>query len=322
MKKANLQILIKILVSFFFLFLLLRKIDINSSIEALRKCELPLAITAIAILVSTSLALALRLFILLRSQSESDKINYPNILKLTMVGLFFNNFLPTGAGGDIAKAFFLVKGEEKKLLIGSSVLIDRFLGALTVISMGAVSSWMIPGIPSRYRIFLSAALVFLFGIIFFFTNRKAAGILYSGSKKLLPGNFREKLKTFYFTFSSYFSAKKAISAALGVSLLTQIVSIIANCLLSLSLPGNTGAGLWSFFTYIPLIWTATLIPSLGGLGVREFTYVYFFSPYMGEGNSAALSILVLLGIVIQSVIGGILLLFLKMPSAVKKNAPC
>ncbi|MCK9267038.1 hypothetical protein M0P98_09280, partial [bacterium] len=68
-----------------------------------------------------------------------------------------------------------------------------------------------------------------------------------------------------------------------------------------------------FFTYIPLIWTSTMIPSLGGLGVREFTYVYFFSNYLGKENSGALSILILLGILIQSIIGGIILLFLRAP---------
>jgi len=314
MKKGNLQLLIKAFISVGFLYLLIKKIDINSSLKALGNCYFPLALPAIVIMVSTALALALRLFILLTSQCGSDRITYPNILKLTMVGIFFNNFLPTGAGGDIAKVFFLVQGEEKKLLLGSSVLIDRFLGALTVISMGCVSSWLTEGIPLRHKVFLSALLIFLLVVTFFFTSRKTARIFYMGTRKILPAKTMEKLKILYLSFSSYFSAKRAIFCALIVSFLTQTVSIVANSIFGFSLVGSGGPNLRLFFTYISLIWTASVIPSLGGLGVREFTYVYFFSPYMGKDNAAALAILVFLCILIQSVIGGIILLFLHVPS--------
>lgn len=310
--KKQLPLLTKGFISAVFLFLLFSRIDAGSSMEALKNSRLPFAVPALAILVMLLFPLALRLFLLLKINSTGG-LKYLNILKLTAVGIFFNNFLPTGAGGDIAKAFFLVRGEEKKLLIGSSVLVDRFLGALTVISMGAFSAWINAGIPAKHRFLLSALLFLLLSAIFFFTNKKAAFIFYSAFGRFMSPGLKIKLQVVYRTFYAYFSLKRTILYALGISFLMQIIAIAANYLIGVSLAEGKPVGLSVFFTYIPLIWTATLIPSLGGLGVREFTYMYFFSGRMGEEQAVALSILVLLSIAVQSVIGGITLLCLKMP---------
>ena len=51
-----------------------------------------------------------------------------------------------------------------------------------------------------------------------------------------------------------------------------------------------------------------MIPSLGGLGVREFSYLYFFAAYIGRENAIALSLINLSLIMIQSLTGGIVFL--------------
>ncbi|MCK9266920.1 flippase-like domain-containing protein, partial [bacterium] len=237
MKKADLQIIIKILVSIIFLFLLFIKIDIQNSLKVLNNCHKPLAFTALIITISTAFLLALRLFILIKKQIGSEKVNYFNIFKLTMVGIFFNNFLPTGAGGDIAKAFFLVKEEQNKLLVGSSVLIDRFLGALTVIFMGTVSAWLTPELPTKYKVFLLSILLLLFSFILLFTNRNIANFFKFLLKNRLPVNLKNKLQTIYLVFSSYFLAKKSIALAILISIITQTISIIGNYLMGVSLVG-------------------------------------------------------------------------------------
>jgi len=71
------------------------------------------------------------------------------------------------------------------------------------------------------------------------------------------------------------------------------------------------AGPGLFFLYIPLIWASSLIPSIGGLGVREFSYVFFFTPSLGRQKAVALSLLVLTSIVLQSCAGAIVFLFFR-----------
>jgi glycosyltransferase 2 family protein len=317
--KKNLQILIKILVSLTFLFLVFRKINIKTFLDIIKGCYLPIASTAVVITVLLSFLLALRWFILLKSQTKHSKIRYFNLWKLTMVGILFNNFLPTGAGGDIAKVFYLIKGEEKKLLLGSSVLIDRFIGALTVITMGAIAVLFTPQITLKIKYLIFILLTFLVFTLIFFSNKRLASIPYSALKRFIPRRLKNNLENIYGVLNKYLATGKYFLLAMGLSFLLQSISIFTNYLMSISLlwKGMNIPGINLFFIYIPLIWTATIIPSLGGLGIREWSYVYFFKDILGREKAFALSILFLLTIVLQSVIGAVIMLFLKVPSEKK-----
>lgn len=322
MGKKNSQLLLKTAVSFGFLYLVLKNVDFGLLYKTLRNCRLPVALLAILIAVLLSFPLTMRWLVLLKSQSSSGKLRFMNLWKLTMVGMLFNNFLPTGAGGDIAKVFYLVKGEENKLVLGSSVLVDRFIGALTVMTMGLVAGLLTPDIPVRTKYFLTFLIALLFFIFLFFLNRNIASFFYAGTGRFIPARMKETLKNTYRVFNGYFSAKKSISSALVLSFLLQSVAIFNNYIMSVSLlKGQPVPALNLFYIYIPLIWTSTMIPSLGGLGIREFTYVYFFSGQMGKENAFALSVLFLITIVVQSVMGAVILFFLRVPSGKNPDNP-
>lgn len=321
--KRHLQLVIKSLISMGFLYLVLKNVDFHLLFETLQNCRLPVAFAAILIAILLSFPLTIRWLILLKSQSMSGKLQFMNLWKLTMVGMLFNNFLPTGSGGDIAKVFYLVKGEENKLTLGSSVLVDRFLGAVTVITMGVIAGLVTPDIPVQTKYLLILFFVLLFLVFLFFSNKKLASFFYAGPRRILPARIKETLKNTYDVFNRYFSTRKSITYALLISFFLQSISIFNNYIMSISLlKEQTVPNIRLFFIYVPLIWTSTIIPSLGGLGVREFTYVYFFSEYMGKENAFALSVLFLLTIIVQSVIGAIILLFLKYPSTTQQDNPC
>ena len=313
MNKKTLQLLLRVIVSATFLFLVFRKIDFRMLYVTVRGCYLPLAVVSIAIAVLLSFLLSARWLVLLKGQTNSGRIRFLSIWKLTMIGQFFNNFLPTGAGGDIAKVFYLVRGEENKLLLGSSVLIDRFIGALTVITMGVLAALFTATIPLGIRYLLSLILLFLLFILVFFSNRKIASPLYSGVRRIFPGRMKETMENTYNVFNRYFSARRWLLAALGLSFLLQSISIFTNYLMTMSLLWGKSSmpGINLFFIYIPLIWASTMVPSLGGLGIREFTYVYFFSGAMGKENAFALSAMFLISVLIQSIIGAFIMLLLK-----------
>lgn len=307
------KLLLKVLITLFFLYLIFRIVDFSVLSSVLKGCYIPLAALSLLIAVLLSFPLTFRWYLLIKGQIKSDKIVYINLWKLNMVGMLFNNFLPTGAGGDIAKAFYLVRGKENKLLLGSSVLVDRFIGAVTVITMGLVAGLLAPDIPLKVKYLLSFLIFFLLFVFLFFSNRPFAMFFYSKVEGYLPERVNETLKNTYSAFNSYFSARRWLFYVLIVSFFLQSISIFNTYLMSYALLWNhlDVPPLRTFFIYIPLIWTATLIPSIGGLGIREFTYVYFFTASMGKENAFALSILFLLSVIIQSVIGAVIFFFLK-----------
>jgi glycosyltransferase 2 family protein len=60
-----------------------------------------------------------------------------------IVGVFFNNFLPSTMGGDWAKVYYLGR-QEGYLRVGASILIDRLIGLFLLAAMAAVLLWNVP----------------------------------------------------------------------------------------------------------------------------------------------------------------------------------
>jgi glycosyltransferase 2 family protein len=51
-----------------------------------------------------------------------------NAIRLGLVGFFFNSILPGSVGGDLVKAIFIAKEQERKTVAVATVLIDRAIG--------------------------------------------------------------------------------------------------------------------------------------------------------------------------------------------------
>ncbi len=57
-------------------------------------------------------------------------------LKLSLIGTFFNTFMPGAVGGDLIKTYYIYaeeKEKKSKILASFSVLLDRIIGLLTLI---------------------------------------------------------------------------------------------------------------------------------------------------------------------------------------------
>jgi uncharacterized protein (TIRG00374 family) len=64
-----------------------------------------------------------------------------------------------------------------------------------------------------------------------------------------------------------------------------------------------------FFVFIPLIQIVSLLPSLGGLGIREGAFVYFFKEFVQPEYALAISILYLAPMIFSSFFGGVIYMF-------------
>ena len=76
--------------------------------------------------------------ILLRIQGIS--ISWLRAGAIVMIGLFFNQFLPGGVGGDAMRLYFIFKQAPGKKIGGTlSVVMDRLFGLLTILFLAGVS---------------------------------------------------------------------------------------------------------------------------------------------------------------------------------------
>src|SRR5207248_7340478 len=77
---------------------------------------------------------AFRWQILLRVQKI--RISFPRIAGLFFIGMFYNQFLPGGTGGDIIKSYLLLKETpDKKAGALLAVVFDRLIGLVALVAI-------------------------------------------------------------------------------------------------------------------------------------------------------------------------------------------
>ncbi len=131
--KNGLSYLIKFSISFLFLALLFWFLrgDLGGIIQTIKITNIKLFAGAVVLYILTVIIASYRLKKLLKVQGIY--LSLVDATLLNFVGFFFNNFMPTAVGGDIAKAYFTAKRSQKKLGSITSVLADRLFGLYSLI---------------------------------------------------------------------------------------------------------------------------------------------------------------------------------------------
>src|SRR5205814_2994101 len=89
---------------------------------------------AILAYVMVEIAAAIRWQILLRVQKI--RLNLPRLSGLFLIGMFYNQFLPGGTGGDIIKSYLLLKETpEHKAGALLAVVFDRLIGLVALVAI-------------------------------------------------------------------------------------------------------------------------------------------------------------------------------------------
>ncbi|HXA09944.1 MAG TPA: lysylphosphatidylglycerol synthase transmembrane domain-containing protein, partial [Chthoniobacterales bacterium] len=101
---------------------------------ALRMADYRWVVAALAAYFLVEFAAAVRWWILLRVQRIH--LSMPRVSGLFLIGMFYNQFLPGGTGGDIMKSYLLLKetpGKATGALL--AVVFDRMVGLVALISI-------------------------------------------------------------------------------------------------------------------------------------------------------------------------------------------
>jgi hypothetical protein len=246
--------------------------------------------------------LALRWWLLLRG--HGFPVPYRRVFFVTYAGIFFNNLLPGGVGGDLTKAVLAAEGEDRKAAVVGTVLLDRVIGLVVMIFLGAAClAPYAAGFRDRRVVFLvyGMAGAVVVGYLLYFNPLL---------RKVLPGRlpFRSTLGQLDGVFRSARERRGLMAATAALSLVSQGGSILVIYGLARAL-GLSDVPLWQFFVFEPIIFIVTALPiSVGGWGVQEGAYALLFGAVggMDENAAGALSVLVKLSMLLVSVPGGVL----------------
>src|SRR5260370_28730868 len=100
--------------------------------EAIRNAEYRWVGMGILAYVVVEIAAVFRWHVLLKVQKI--RLTLPRLTGLFFIGMFYNQFLPGGTGGDIIKSYYLLKETpDKKACALLAVVFDLFIGLFTLV---------------------------------------------------------------------------------------------------------------------------------------------------------------------------------------------
>lgn len=235
------------------------------------------------------------------------------LVRWYFIGSLFNTVLPTGFGGDAVKTVALGRYAGRPGVVLGSVLLDRFSGMAMQMPIGIMALLLAPGAASPAVGWL---LGLLFGacalIVLLMARRDWALAL----QRRFPAVARVKAGQILLDAIPTYGLRPLL-ASFGVSLIFNALLIGLNICLGLAV----GAAIpWRYYLiFVPLISVSLVLPSFGGLGVREFSYMALFTQVgVTPAAAAAMGLLFYAVTMGGALVGGILYLT---PAAWWKPAP-
>jgi uncharacterized membrane protein YbhN (UPF0104 family) len=192
------------------------------------------------------------------------------------------------------------------------VLVDRFLGLLTLMLMAAVGVLVAPRlteqVPALYAWVLGGALGMGFIAWLLFGRSPRAAALLAALRSRLPERWRPRFDQAAGALLAFRGRWPVLAKALGYSLVLQTAVVANGCLLARAL--HVPIPLPYFFLIVPLAVFVMMIPvSINAIGVRENVWAFFFTSF-GVANAAAAGVAVAwldYGLVLlQAIVGGVL----------------
>ena len=281
---------------------------------ALRTADYRWIIVALATYLVVELAAAVRWHILLKVQSIY--LSAPRVAGLFLIGMFYNQFLPGGTGGDIMKSYLLLKetpGKATGALL--AVVFDRIVGLVALISItGALVAlryrWLSQTPETRNLVWV-LLLVLGSAVLMLLTSFAISGWHLAHK---LPHRFpgREKLIELSAAYHLYAHHWRATLFAFGASVVAHLSTFAT--FLCVAYAFRAPVAVIDFFAIMPIERTISSLPiSFAGVGLREKIFQIMLHGLCGVPEAVAVLIgsMSFLVILASCAPGGIVYFFYK-----------
>ncbi|MDX9833876.1 MAG: lysylphosphatidylglycerol synthase transmembrane domain-containing protein [Desulfobulbus sp.] len=304
----HLLLVLKLLVSGGLLTLLYWQTPLVEIGAVFRECNWILLGVIFAILLVNTTLSALKWRILLLS--DAIDVSLRKLVVSYLIGGFFNIFLPSNIGGDSYRIVDVMKKSREGARSAASVLADRLTGFIALVSLSLVSSVFVSLRLDRPGLILLplVALSLLLLILFMLWQRTWVRSLLRLTRLDRFAPVVRITEKFFIAFARYGADWQVVVQVMIISLLFQLLLILAVYLMALALHAPVS---WLYFVaFVPLITLMEAVPvSIYGIGIRDMGYVFFFGMAgMNDIQTRSLALLFLAVTFVYSLIGGLLYL--------------
>ncbi len=220
-----------------------------------------------------------------------------------LVGIFFNNFLPTSVGGDVARGLLAGRTFGSSRVMAGSIFFERLTGLLGLVLFGLAGIAMVP--PGRVTIVELGAMLAALGGIMVVLIVLCTGLMSNRSIPILPDSMTARLHPLVQESRLFWDKAKTVVVVILTTVAFLIVSILAY--FSAAQVINSSATLLSLVVVVPLVTLLTMVPvSINGLGIREGGFVLLLGRFGVAAEEALIISLIIYFIsLLLSICGGV-----------------
>jgi len=237
------------------------------------------------------LAAGVRWWILLKVQQIH--LSIPRVSGLFLIGMFYNQFLPGGTGGDIMKSYLLLKetpGKATGALL--AVVFDRMVGLVALIGITATLIALrydfLTQLPETRALVRGLLAVLGSAVLMLLTSFVVSGFdLAHQLPQRFPG--REKLIELSAAYHLYARHWRATIVALGASIVAHLSTFAT--FLFVAYAFHAEVAVLDFFAIMPVERTISSLPiSVAGVGLREKIFLIMLHGLCGVPEAVAVLI--------------------------------
>ena len=229
---------------------------------------------------------ALRLPVLLRPLGFT--LGAIPAIQLALLGMFFNVFLPGGAGGDLAKIYYAVGGHDgQRAELATGILLDRGIGLV------AMLAWPLLVLPFAWEVFRGSEVIA--GLLLVSVGGALAALVALAAAIAWPQGLGARLEERFAgvslvdlfvrvlrTLRSYRPRPGVLLANFGLSLVAHTFAVAGVLALAGAIVGTPSVAM---ALLVPLGFTANTLPlTPGGVGVGEVAFDRLFAAAGLEGG--------------------------------------
>jgi uncharacterized protein (TIRG00374 family) len=296
----------KILISLALFAYVVAKVSPKDIWATTRRADPPLLLLSAGLLFFSNLVGSWLWARLLRAMGVA--IPYRKAASYYFVGLFFNNFLPSNIGGDIARISDASKHATHVSPVFSATLMDRLIGVLAIAFVAVLASFAAIDRIHMAAIYVTIFFVFLFSLGLFLSifSRRILMAFEWPFRVLGARSIERAIARLLDDLHGFKSQGQALVVAIAASTLVQITRILVHYTVGLALGVRVAMG--AYFLFVPVLAALVSLPiSMNGIGIREGAGVVLFQ-MAGMTNEQAFTVpfLTYLLSVVISLLGGLI----------------
>jgi uncharacterized protein (TIRG00374 family) len=299
--KGSGSLWIRGLVTLAVLALIAYTVDLRSAAAALLQLRPGAALIVLALVAVDRAVMVWRWIILLRARGTT--ISTKSAAWIYLVSSFVGGFLPAGVGADVARAYSLSQRTARGSEAVASVAIDRILGLLSIVAIGAIAGFaagreatnLPPGLMPIVTVLVGIACV---GVMW--ADRVVTAIVPPSARSSGIGLRLMRLAD---AVGQYRGHRAALGSVMLLSITVQLLRILQAYLL------GRGIGIETPFSYyllfMPAGLVALLLPiSISGIGAPQGIIVWLLQPAgVPAPQALALSTLIVLSGIVANLPG-------------------